>query len=275
MVKEKSNLSREQIEGEKIWNLIFERNINFGGFLIGLFGLMGSGKTSLMLQMIKRIKDEYPDEFIFWREPFGNPFQARNLDNDFQILCEKRHPVKMLKVFPHSNEITNDIKIRIFSGYRDLTSKLQPGMLNVIYYDKQYKWLQLIDKLKMWGTWQTFFFDEFEDVVPQRAKGKQWALNELFANSIKEIRKSRINVVYNTQNTLDIDFRVLTKTMIHLYLYGAKKDKLSPIYKGALHNLELGQGWIDLAHSRFGIIDFKPVFPKEPIYIVLPTDKKK
>lgn len=272
---ESGSLAKQEIQGERLWNLVFQRDNNFGGFLVGLFGIMGSGKTTLMHKMAKRFMRENPDEIVFWREPTGNPFQARNIGENYQILCERRYPVKALKMLPHSTTPTDDIKIRKFTGFRDLLSMVKPQMLNVVFFHEPWRWLSLLDKLKRWGSWQSCFFDEFEDVVPGRCRGKPWEMNERFATGIKEIRKSRINVIYNTQNQMDIDYRVKSKTMMYYYLYGARNDEHSPVFKGALQGLEIGQGWIDYGHSLFGLINFKPVFPRKPTYIILPTGGKK
>lgn len=273
--KEVVSKHRLEVEGERIWNLIFKRDINFGGFLVGIYGLMGSGKTSLMHQMKSRIIMENPDEIVFWREPLGNPLQARNTDDGFQILCEKRYPIKIMKVYPHSNEITDEIPIHFFSNFKELMKLAKPQMPNVVYYGHQYKWINLMDNLKQIGSWQTLFFDEFEDICPMRCRGKQWMMNEKFASSAKEIRKSRINIIYNTQNKQDLDFRIVTKTMIHVYLFGATPDRNSPVYRQAIQHLEIGQGYIDQGHSLFGVIEFDAVYPKEPYYVVLPTRRRK
>lgn len=265
---------RLEVEGERIWNLIFKRDLNFGGFLIGMYGLMGSGKTSLMHQMKKRIISENPDEVIFWREPLGNPLQVRNSDEDFQILCERQFPIKIMKVYPRSNEITTDIPVKYFSNFRGLMKKVEPQMCNVIYYGHLYKWIKLMDNLKQFSSWHTLFFDEFEDICPMRCRGKQWVMNEKFAGSAKEIRKARINIIYNTQSKQDLDYRILSKTMIHIYLFGASPDRASPVYRQAIQNLEIGEGYVDQGHSLFGVINFEPVYPRNPYYIVLPTRRR-
>jgi len=270
---DKTGTSKKEVMGKKLWDLVFQRDNNFGGFLVGLFGLMGSGKTSLMHQMAKRTVKENPDEIIFWREPINNPLQANNFDGEYQILCERRYPVKVWKIASNSLQPTNNIKIHKFTGYRELLKMANPGMLNVIYFHKPYQWLMLIDKFKDRGTWQSFYFDEFEDIAPLHAKGKQWHMNQTFTGSLKEIRKARINICYNTQNSMEIWFGITAKTMIHFYLYGAREDRLSPIFKQALQNLDLGQGWIDWGHSKFGLINFKPVHPKNETYIIKPIGK--
>jgi len=269
----KPTKAKTYIMGDRLWNLLFQRDNNFGGFLVGLFGIMGSGKTSLLHTISHRIAKRNPDEILFWREPLSNPFQAANNDFSIQVLCERHYPVKAMQMHPNSLSPSDDIKIRKFTGFKELLNMVKPQTINVIYFHQLWKWIKLMDKLKYSGSWQSFFFDEFEDVVPGRCEGKQWRMNEVFANSIKEIRKARISCFYNCQNQMDMDYRVKAKTMLYFYLYGARKDEHSPIFKQAVQNLEIGQGWIDYGHSLFGLINFKPVYPKSPTYVILPTNR--
>ena len=268
------NLSKKDIMGEQLWNKIFERKIFFGGYLVGLFGIMGSGKTSLMHQMAKRIIRENPDEIIFWRESLNSPLQAANFPGEFQVLCERRYPVKIMQLLPNSMK-RSDLEPRLFTGFNELMRLVKPGMLNVVFYDKPWMWIKLMDKLKQRASWQTIFVDEMEDITPERARGKEWDMNNVFTTSIKEIRKSRVNLIYNTQNSMDVWHGVINKTMIHFYLYGSRSNEFSPVFKAAIQNLKVGSGWIDYGHSLFGLINFKPVYPKGITYIVVPTGRRK
>lgn len=279
--KKKNTLSREELEGNRIWNLIFQRNKNFGARYLGIHGMMGSGKTSLMGQMLRRIKKTYPDEQILWREPINSPLQIRNMDVDYQILCQENYPIQLVEI-KDKEHIPIKTDITIFSDIDDLLNKIISDKVNVVYFNKNnlYSWITVMDKLRLWGTWQTIFFVEFEDICPQNASGEIWHNNKLFANSSKEIRKGFVNMIYDTQNPTEIDFYVRSKTMITIYLFGSKKDPYSPVYKGAIHNLSLGQGWIDEGHTRFGIIDFEPIYPKNPVFAMIEkkrdkTDRKK
>ena len=137
------------------------------------------------------------------------------------------------------------------------------------------RWIKLVDVLKLTYGWKTVVFDEMKDVTPMRVSSRSWTLNENFANSLKEIRKSYISIVYNTQNQMDLDYRISSKTMMHYYLYGARKDEHSPIFKGTLQALELGSCWLDLTRARFGLIRFNPVLPVQPLFYVVPERRKK
>lgn len=266
---------RADDEGEKLWNMIFKRDLNFGGMLVGIFGMMGSGKTTLLHRVTKRILKENPDELVFWREPLNNPLQVVNNSCKFQILCERRHPVHVKVLKAGGLVDTDDIPVRMFSGFKSLLKLSEPQMINVVYLDDLSRWIKLIDQLKLVAGWKTVVVDEMEDLAPMRVSGKRWSLNEAFANSLKEIRKSYVNLVYNTQQQFDLDYRIMGKTMLHCYLYGARKDEHSPLFKGTLQSLELGSAWLDLARARFGLIHFKPVFPKQPLYYVVPYRGRK
>jgi len=267
------SLSKQDVQGKKLWNMLFERNPDFGGFFVELSGIMGSGKSSLMLRMAKRIMKENPNELVYWSEPLSNPFQAAKIGNDFQILCERRLPVKVLEITNKLRPV-DDIKIRYFDGFKKLMRMSEPGLLNVIYFKDLYRWVDFLIRVKLNPEWQTFLFDEFEDICPFRCKGKTWQKNELFASSIKEIRKANVNVVYNTQSTMDVDYRVRSKLMLHIYLYGSRGDELSPVFKKALQNLEVGSGWIDYGFALFGLLNFKPLLPNDRIYTVVPINKR-
>ncbi|UCF12888.1 MAG: hypothetical protein JSW06_01190 [Thermoplasmatales archaeon] len=142
-------------------------------------------------------------------------------------------------------------------------------------YNKPYSWIKLMNKLKQRAEWNTLLLDEMEDIIPAIASGKQWHMNHVFTNSVKEIRKGRVNVAYDTQNSMDIWYGVINKTMIHCYLYGGRSSEFSPVFKQAIHNLELGQGWLTYGNSLFGQINFKPVYPKSKTYIAVPIKSRK
>ena len=268
-------LSKADVEGEQLWEKIFNRDLNYGGMLVGVFGIMGSGKTSLLHHISKRIMQENPEELVFWREPINNPLQVINNGVDFQIFCEKSHPVYAQQLHGKKLVYTDKIKIRKFSGFFNLLNMADPSKINVIYLDDHTRWLKFIERLKIYPGWKSIIMDEMEDICPMRVHGKAWRMNERFANSLKEIRKCNINLYYNTQNQMDLDYRISSKTMMHIYSYGARKDEHSPVFKGALQNLSLGSAWIDFARARFGMIRFPPVKPKQPLYYIVHDQRRK
>jgi len=89
----KNDQSKVARVGKELWNLLFSRERDFGGFFVEINGLMGSGKTSLMLGMADKILRTYPKETVFWREPLANPTQFTKIGgkHKWQVL----HPPKI------------------------------------------------------------------------------------------------------------------------------------------------------------------------------------
>lgn len=266
---------RLAVEGEKLWNLLFQRDLDFGGWFTEVTGLMGSGKTSLMLTMADKIIREYPQELLFWREAPLAPLQAPKLGDNFEIFAETKYPLKVCELGERKPIPTDRYKIRYFHSYQRLLDMVSPGQLNVIYFQKPQSWIELMFRLRFNTQFQTIFIDEMEDITPGRCRkedGSYWG-NDKFANHLKELRKCRISIVYNTQAKTDIDWRIRSKIMMHLYLSGSRGDDESPIYKNMLQSLSTGEAMLDLGFSLFGKITFDAYKPKQKIYSVFPTDK--
>lgn len=270
------SIQKSAVMGRKLWQKFLHRDYDFGGFLVEVNGIMGSGKTSLMLGMADKILKLHPKETVFWREPVANPMQITKIGDPskFQFLCDRRHPVVLYEVTDKGLVKSNDLNIRFFSGIKQLIDKSKPGMVNVVYFADLSKWADLLMRLRFNAGWQTVFIDEAEDVVPQRCSNKnghQWDKNEMLAANAKQIRKNQVSLVYNSQTgSSDVDSRFRSKSMMFFYLYGSKYDERSPLSKGAIRSLKVGSAWIDYGHSLFGRIQFKPYVPKGPKYMVLP-----
>lgn len=268
-LKTKKKTPRKAVEGAKILNRIFERDFDKGAIFCEISGTMGSGKTSLSLGFADRIMKKNPDEIIFWRESIDSPAQWNKIgSNKFQILSDSPIEIRELS---NKNEVA-PIKVNYFDSFKELNNMVKPQMLNVVYFQHPSRWLDLINYLTYNVQFQSIFLDEYEDVVPQRCSNalpeKQWSKNELFANSIKKIRKSLISVFGNTQSNMDVDVRVRSKLQFYIYCYGARRDKLSPISKQAIQSLQIGTAWVDSGHSLFGQFTFPPYFPKKKVYSV-------
>jgi len=277
---ESKTKNKTAVMGEKLWKMMLNRDPDFGGWLVEINGIMGSGKTSLMLGMLTNILKKNPEETIFWREAVNNPLQISKLGGfeKVQFLSEKNYLLDPYEFQGKELVISEDINIKYFSGVKDLINKSKHGMVNVVYFKSLYKWADLIMQLRFDPNWQTIFIDEMEDVTPQRATNKggdnSWSKNEELSGMIKEIRKNRVSLIYNTQiGSSDVDSRIRGKAMMFFYLYGSKYDKSSPISRGALHNLQIGTAWIDYGHSQWGRIRFQPFKPIGKQYLIIPRDK--
>jgi hypothetical protein len=267
--------TRSAVEAEKIFDMLSTRDYDRGGYFTEITGIMGSGKTGLELRMIKHILAMKTEELVFWRETLNSPFQAHKIGKEYQILCEKRFPIQCHEVTANMKPV--DIEINYFSGFKQLMKLSDPSLLNVVYFREPEKWLSFIMYQRFNSNWQSFFFDEFEDVAPSRVRGEAWHVAERFAESIKEIRKNRVSVTYDTQSTQDVDFRIRSKLMVYIYLYGALIDQRSPVFPQAIQSLRVGDGYVDWGHSVFGKFSFKPMLPRERIYILspIPTSDRK
>ena len=267
-------IHRLAVEGEKLWNLLFEKNLDFGGWLVEITGLMGRGKTSLMLEMINKNLTEFPDELLFWREPPLVPLQIAKLNDNFEIFSERKYPLKICELGKTRPLPVDKYKVRYFRGYTELLKMVRPGQVNVVYFREPYRWIELLFRLRFSTEFQSVYIDELEDVCPNRCKDKQFWENERFANHLKEIRKARVNVIYNTQSPTDIDWRIRSKIMMHIYMQGSRGDHESPVYKQMIQSLDVGEAIIDLGFALFGKIRFRAYRPKEKLYAVFPTDNR-
>ena len=265
-------LPKKAVQGKFLLDRIFERDYDKGATFVEISGIPGCGKTGLALGMAERIMKNNPNELLFWREGTGSPCQFAKLEGKYQILAEKSYPLKVLEIT--NDLLPADIPIRYFRSYQELIGMAKPGMLNVVYFKDLYKWVDFLDRLRLLPDWQTCFWDEYEDIAPQRCKGIVWQKNDKLANTLKQLRKSRVGIIANTQSSMDADFRVRSKLMYWIYLFGARKDELSPVSKGAVHSLRIGAGWVDHGHSLYGEFTFPPYLPKSHIYVVLPVEQE-
>ena len=267
---------RLAVEGEKLWNTLFERNREFGGWFVEITGLMGRGKTSLMLTMADKIFREYPDELVFWREGASSPIQAPKIGDNFKLLVERGYRLGLYELGETRPIKSDKYDITYFKGYLDLIKHSEPGILNVVFFKDLQKWLGLLSTLRQNTRFQTILIDEMEDITPARCSketGNYWT-NEAFANRLKEIRKSRINLIYNTQAKTDVEWRLRSKIMMHIYLPGSRTDDESPVYKKMIQGLNIGEAVIDLGFSLFGKLSFGAYKPMDKLYSLIPTDSR-
>lgn len=261
---------KKAVQGQILLDNIFSRDADRGATFTECSGLQGSGKTSLALGFADKIMSINPSEIIYWRESVGTPCQFTKIGTGkYQILIEKDYPLEILEITNNLLPV-EDVKIIYFTGLNDLYQKSKPKMLNVVYFKKPISWIDLILFLGNKPEWQSLFWDEYEDIVPQRCSNagedKQWSRNEQFAQSLKQLRKSRVSLFANTQSSMDVDVRVRSKIMYWVYLYGSRRDKISPVSKGAIQSLSVGSGWIDHGHSLYGQFTFPPYLPGKRIF---------
>lgn len=275
-LNEKSSVPSLTKNGKEIWDTLFARDRDIGGFFTELSGLMGSGKTSLMFTMGDKAIKENPMEICFLREPEGTPSQFSKLKSHYELYRDARYPIKIYEIKLGEPLIPVDhIKIHPFRGIQELLKKVKPSQMNVVYFkpDELWHWAYLLDKLRLDAQWESCYWDESEDLFPLNAAGEFYEANQRFSNSAKQIRKSRVNLTYNSQASSDVDWRLRRKVQAWFYLRGSRVDPLGPVYQGAISKLEIGQCYVDLMHGQFGVLRFGAYKPGEHEYIVL-SDKE-
>ena len=264
-----------EVKGVELWNKIFERNRNYGGYLGFLCGSQGSGKKGLSATIVDRVFREYPDEMVLWGEPTGIPAQFNKIHGDFQVMTHKDFPLELYTIKDGSPLIkSDDFPIRTFRSPKEAITFCKSGILNVLFFHPEKlgkHWMRVLRYFKMDGSWQTVILDESEEIFPLNPKGQQWHDNVNFVNVCKELRKCRINMFFNSQQQWDIDFRMLGKINLMFYLRGARVSKVSPVWQGAVSQLKPGQCYVILDNSDYGIFRFPEYKPKSPEYILLPT----
>lgn len=266
-------LTKPEVMGNKLWSKLFERDQKFGGVTCAFYGIPGSGKTSLMLKICKKIAEDKPDEVIFWREPEGVPMQITNLGVPVNFFSSSKMNIKIHELKQEGYVDSKEHRVYSFRNEGELLKRVTPG-INCVYFHDRKGWLRLIRRMKTNLSWQSFFLDECEDIFSSRVGGADWHLNEEFCQDIKELRKTKVSMYLNSQTDWDVDPRIKSKLMLECFLYGSKRDSNNPLYKGVLQDVKLGEGWIVYAHSIFGKIRFGPVEPSEKQFIAISHRKR-
>lgn len=282
--------------GKEILERIIQRKVNPGGMATELTGAKGSGKTSLFLNLAEIFSEKYPNELLIWREALESPIQfikfpnwslyveentnLRILDQndggrELNIPYETFEPLPVVsydvqkmekdKDFFKENQERKRQQNEIFSK---LCRVMRKGRLNVVYFSKLQFWIDLLRYLRSVPKWQTLFIDEYEDLFPSYNIGELWKRIEWTKNNFKQIRKGLVNVFVNTQAKTDVDWRIRVKMDVWGYLFGAVPDMVSPVKKGAVANLSIGEAWLDWGRSHYGKINFLPYEASEDIFWV-------
>lgn len=258
---------RLSYEGKKILERIFKRDKAEGGVSVETVGPQGSGKTSFDLHIATKIMEKYPEELIFYRDSVESPVQFNRVDN-WRIYAEEG---VSLKFRDYSTNRYFDLPVYVFKDFDELYEKAKPGLLNVVYFKKEYTWIDFLNYLRRHmhrgSGWKSVFLEEYEDISPQYAAGKGWQKNLIYSKNAKNIRKGLVSTFANTQSKGDVSHLVRSKLMMHSYLRGSKVDDISPIDQRAVDKLRVGEALIDFG-SNFGKITFKAFPPKLPIFEV-------
>lgn len=258
---------RLSIEGDKILKRIFQRNKAEGGISLETVGPQGSGKTSLDLHIASKIMEKYPEEIIFYRDSVESPVQFNRIDN-WKLYAQEG---VTLNFRDYTSNSYFDLPVTSFIDFEHLYNIVKPNVINVIYFKNDYTWIDFLNYLRRHmhrgSGWKSVFLEEYEDIAPQYAGGKQWKKNLLYSKNAKNIRKGLVSTFANTQAKSDVSHFIRNKLMMRSYLRGAKVDDLSPINQHMVDKLKIGEVAIDFGNN-FGKITFNPFPPTSRIFEV-------
>lgn len=268
--KDAKSWSDVEAMGVDIWTRLFERDKKYGGYTCFFVGSPGQGKTSAELTILDTTLSDFSDELCLWAEPHGIPIQFLHSKAAVRILVDRSFPLQLYR-FPEDEgrlELSDDYKLKYFDGPSDALRKCEHGVTNAIYFhpDKIYNWVRIINRFRFDNKWENVFFDEAESVFPLRVKGKAWHMGEKFSDTFKELRKSRVNLFFNSQQRSDIDHRVIGKINVVGYFRGARVDKYGPVWQRSIHKLHKGQAYLVLDNCDFGTLQFQKFEPRTPEY---------
>lgn len=222
-------------------NRILARNPEFGGITLLATGTLGSGKTSFICHIARRILEAGSGEVVYWRGDEACQW-VKFLDHDPPVPVKLLVPEgKEVEFFGSTDGLPEPVR---FSGFRDLVSKADPGAVNVPYLDD----FELIDfmtylQVHYFG-WTSVFVDECESLAPYGSSGEKFASARRFGEILKNARKFRMSVYANTQAAQDIYWFVLSKFRAYAFLEGARVLKYCPIWKAAIQALRTGEAWV-------------------------------
>jgi len=244
-------------EGKRIYDVMQSRNPDPGATTILVIGGMGGVKTSACLDYVEKIMQWQPDERVFWRESLKSPVQFKKIIGfDYTIFVEKDYNLVFKNI--RTNKVFKP-EIVVFKDFDELLQKSKGQTLNVVFFKQNTSWVDFIQFLNNNDGWFTIAMDEIEDVFPSETSGEDWKQMQKFANIIKHCRRGLVTLIGNTQQTYNIDHRIRSKIMIHLYGFGAKLEGYSRINRKCLDNITKGEFWIEEGYTRFGYIKIKKI----------------
>ena len=263
----KTTTTNPQKEGKRIHDVLLTRDTNTGATVFLVMAGMGGVKTGFCLDYAEKIMQWYPDEPVLWRESLKSPVQFTKLKNyDYNILIEE----KLNLIFKNINTNKEFIpKYTTFKNYDDLLNKCKKQHLNIVFFNNEENWKDLIEHCNNINGWYTILFDEIEDIFPSGTRDNQWHWIQTCADTIKHCRRGLTTIGGNCHKGHTIDYRIYDKVMIHVYGFGSKPDTHSRIRRECLDGITRGEFWIEEEHTRFGYLKLKNEYiPKNEAWTI-------
>lgn len=254
------------VEGIRLYKLLYnDYNNDFGGSVVGISGSQGSVKTTVCLDLVEKKIEQHPEELLFWRETLKSPMQCERLQgSEYKLFVEKGLQLKFYKI---KTKEQIDFEITYFKDLDHLYNMVQPGLLNVVFFDHIKKWTALIEKCNINSNiWTTVFLDEMEGLyyagADNHTKEKMWRFMKDSGEVIKECRKSHTSLIGNYHDENLIDHRVKNKFMFYMYGFGAIVNKArSRVKQSMVDGCRMGEFCIAQGRNRFGKIKIDTYYP--------------
>lgn len=285
--------------GQQHLKNFFVRDPEQGGRLALITGVQGSGKTTLMLIIAKKL---FEKEYIVWR---GRDLAQWHRFHDYWknvvLFVHKNDEIEILKL-PYnggSATVVDDVKIIRYETPDEIIRRLRKTKINVVYEPSFYRitdelayeilarcnlyisperrkmmkssyfWFEFFFRLlrRPDRRWISVFLDEVDDIMPETPKGLQWTLQEWMKDTTKDLRKAFVSVNASTHILTNVDWRIRSKFQIRIYLKGAQIEKGSLIRnKSITQRLQPGMALIEW--GTYGMFTFRPLPPVDYDFLV-------
>jgi hypothetical protein len=266
-IEQPKQTSKQERLGKELLERIYQRSINAGGSFCIVLGAPGSGKTSSMLAICKRIIKNNPNELVYWSSSYGSPLQFFPFYK-YNILTKKNMDIKF---FDRYKQEEVELPHTEFSTFKECFELSKPGVLNCVFFGSRPTWMEYTEFLMSQGKWITIAFDELSEVCPSFTSGKMFKQIGRFASHVVgQSRKCQITILSNQQSPVDSDYRVRKKLNFIIYFSGARVDKkASRVVQKAVDNLNEdhtnGSQCYISSGGKFGVCRFgKPLYKPIP-----------
>ena len=255
-----------------ILDRIHNRDIDIGAVFTEATGMPGSAKSAVDLSFAEDTCLNHPDEKVFWRSIYNAPLQFLKLPRSrWNIMRQEESKVSFFDL-NIGEEL--DAGYTSFTNFEELYEKAKPGKVNAVFFKRTGDWRNFIHwQLDGPGMdWTTNVLDDYGDLAPAFSSGEEWKEVERFTQTMKDVRKCRVNVHANTQSVTDIYYKVRTKIIIEIFMFGSKASRKGRVTQKAIDNLKMdningNESWICYGGSIFGKTKFPKIYRPNPNYL--------